>query len=911
MSPAQALHILSSNELDLRAEDDLMDLFQQLNFALDASVVDAVRWEYFSHHKLLALCHDPVLKTKLPLAYCSMVQHLVGPHPAKLVADRSLRGLNATLTWRIPDWSTRTERLDSLQVGQTMQCMGSKSKWFLEVHPKGKAKHNTTHLAIFFGKGPGEAADVILRRVEITLVPAKKAQPKVKVWQKMRFHTTGMGYTWADAVPLNRIGLFVADDSLTIIARVPIVHRCSRSSSRIYSQLQLTPTDAPESAPSEVQTVPGAETLDFATIPEMWARLSEKHGDQLAVVDPHHSPSCELTYRELSTEITTFAAGLKSMGLSPGDKVALFSENSARWLVADQGIMLNGAADAVRGASGSAEEMAYIIQHSESSAVVVQDSQTLERLLPVLAAPQNGNGHTNGNGNGSAGPTGLHKQVRFVVVLWGGVSDTCRGALGCPVQTYDNVMASGRQSVHSFRPAAVRRSDLATLVYTSGTTGNPKGVCLTHANLLYQTANFTYFIKPNPGERTLSLLPPWHIYERSCGYFLFSRATCAVYTNIRKFREDLTRYPPHFFVCVPLVLDTLQHKVKLTIKQGSAVKRAIAATLFAASTAFIRARRVLQGVALQFALQGRPLWAYVAAALTAAVLYPIHRLAGLLVYGKIRAALGIQRAVVSGGGSLAAHLDDFYEVLDLPVLNGWGLTETSPVLACRRDVPLKNVRGSVGQAILGTRLRVVDPETLRDLPDGSQGLLLAKGPGVMQGYYNDEMSTAKAFRAGDGWFDTGDLGWRAPAGVSGSNMAGSIVLSGRAKDTIVLSSGENIEPQPLEDLLVCSPYIKHIVLIGQDSRSLGALVVPDADAFEELKTLRGDLSQEDMEAVVRSEITKVSAGRPHHEKVASFVVLPEQLSAEDGTLTRSMKVRRPAIMEKYAAQVKQLQAKLR
>ena len=191
------------------------------------------------------------------------------------------------------------------------------------------------------------------------------------------------------------------------------------------------------------------------------------------------------------------------------------------------------------------------------------------------------------------------------------------------------------------------------------------------------------------------------------------------------------------------------------------------------------------------------------------------------------------------------------------------------MLACRRALPFQNVRGTVGLPIPGTEVRVVNPETLEPVPDGQQGLLLVKGPGVMRGYYNDQESTAKAMRAGPGWFDTGDLGWRAPSkrpplfhkdynlhgvtcqpylrggsglcagGMAGSRMAGHITLTGRSKDTIVLSNGENIEPQPIEDALCVSPYISHLVLVGQDKRMLGALVAPSMEAFDELEQIKG------------------------------------------------------------------------
>lgn len=279
------------------------------------------------------------------------------------------------------------------------------------------------------------------------------------------------------------------------------------------------------------------------------------------------------------------------------------------------------------------------------------------------------------------------------------------------------------------------------------------------------------------------------------------------------------------------------------------------------------------------------------------------------------AALGIRKTVVCGGGSLAPHLDDFFETIGLPVLNGYGLTETSPVLACRSALrPLGNVRGSVGRVIPGgTELRVVDPESMHDVPDGVQGLILAKGPGVTFGYYNNESATAAAFSSGDGWFDTGDLGWKAPKAVHGSTMEGCLVLTGRAKDTIVLSSGENVEPQPIEDALCCSPYIKFAALVGHGHRSLGALLVPDEDALKGLAAARGvkELSFEEVYDLMKEAVAAAGAGRIRWEHVTAFKVLERAFSIEDGTLTRTMKPRRQVISQVYANEVAELEKKLR
>ncbi|EFJ49638.1 hypothetical protein VOLCADRAFT_120723 [Volvox carteri f. nagariensis] len=642
-------------------------------------------------------------------------------------------------------------------------------------------------------------------------------------------------------------------------------------------------------------------------MPSRWSRNADQYGSLVAVRDPHQDGSPEMTFRHLYDTMQSFAAGFHELGVAKHDKVALFSENSSRWLVADGAIMACGAAGVVRGASAPAEELLYIAKHSGAVGLVVQDGAALGKLLAAGQAHER-----------AQEPNPL-RALRFVVLLWGEAEPAHVSSLTCPLLSYNDVLRRGEASLKagSFSPAEVSPDDLATLVYTSGTTGHPKGVMLTHGNLTYQVRNLSYFLAVQPGDRVLSLLPPWHIYERTCSYFVLSRGGQQVYTNIRRLRDDLTAFTPDHFVCVPLVLDTLHARVRQRLAAGPRHRAAIATALLAAGAAYHALPPADRGtsdglVATAAGLARR--WAQIlGAAVLAALLTPLHWLASKLVYGKIREALGIRKTVVSGGGSLAAHLDDFYEALGLPVLNGWGLTETSPVLACRRsDPPEQNIRGSVGVPTPGTQLRVVDPETLDPLPEGRQGLVLANGPGVMAGYFLDEEATARAFRAGDGWFDTGDLGWVAPTGVTGSRCAGHLVLTGRAKDTIVLSSGKNVEPQPIEDAVAASGLIKHVVLVGQDKRELGALVWPDEDALS--ATPENSLSPAELEDRLLDEVARLNSSRPdyhHFEHVAHITVVRTPLSVDDGTLTRTMKPRRPEIMKRHAATAEALLARLR
>ncbi|GAB4818412.1 hypothetical protein N2152v2_005458 [Parachlorella kessleri] len=627
-------------------------------------------------------------------------------------------------------------------------------------------------------------------------------------------------------------------------------------------------------------------------VPQIWDMLASLHGDNTAMVDPHANPPAEYTFREVDGMIRLFAAGLYALGISKGDKVSLFSENSSRWMIADQGIMLAGAAGAVRGVlSIPTEELKYIMTMSESKAVVVQDPSVLDRLLPVLDSPD-------GAGIGT------------VVSLWGQPSQQAKQALrGREVLSFDQVLEIGAAARDEFSPPAMTREDVATLCYTSGTTGHPKAAVLCHGNLLHQLEALD-FLGAHAGQKTVSYLPPWHMYGRTLEYYLHSRGVTQVYSNLRRLKDDLAQQRPNMFISVPLMLDNLHRTAMQRISRLPHNERRLAESLFAASKRYIEAARLVRGVDVRHGRKPPSDEELAKARTTATALAPVHMLAHRLVYRKIRRDLGIQDWVISGGGSLAAHLDDWFQIIGLQVMVGYGLTETSPVLTVRHKGLRKNVRGTIGPPVPGIEMRIVDPKTLQDLPDGEQGLMLARGPAVMRGYYKNDKATHAAFPFGDDWFDTGDLGCRVPHSVQGSNMGGNIVITGRAKDTIVLTNGENIEPQPLEDMVQVSPYIKFCVLFGQ--RALGALIVPDLEALEGSldKDDEGNVSRDHLRSVVHAEISRALAARPSRERITAFELVEEEFSVENGTLTRTMKPRRQVIQSKYRSEVERLISQL-
>ncbi|KAL9261449.1 putative acyl-activating enzyme 16, chloroplastic [Drosera capensis] len=457
---------------------------------------------------------------------------------------------------------------------------------------------------------------------------------------------------------------------------------------------------------------------------------------------------------------------------------------------------------------------------------------------------------------------------------------------------------------------AIDSDDIATLVYTSGTTGDPKGVMLTHRNLLHQVNNLWDLVPVVSGDRFLSLLPPWHAYERACEYFIFSRGAEQVYTTVRNIKEDLKKYQPHYLIAVPLIYETLYSGIQKQIAASSAARKIVALTLIKISLAYMEFKRIYEGKYLTRRPQQHPylvllldcLWARIAAL----VLWPIHVLAKKLLYSKILSVIGMSKAGISGGGSLPLHVDRLFEAIGVKLQNGYGLTETSPVVAARH--PSCNVLGSVGRPIRYTEIRVVDSETDEILPDGSKGVVKIRGPQVMRGYYKNHLATKRVLDE-YGWINTGDLGWFSPHHSAGrSRLCGGIlVLDGRAKDTIVLRTGENVEPAELEEAALRSNLIQQIVVIGQDQRRLGAIIVPNKEeALLEAKkyTDESELDKETLASLMQQELRTWTADCSF--QIGPILIVDEPFTVDNGLMTPTLKVRRDGVAARYADEIDKL-----
>ena len=610
-------------------------------------------------------------------------------------------------------------------------------------------------------------------------------------------------------------------------------------------------------------------------VDQIWEYLKFKCGDILAVSDLRGKNKEKFSYSELADLITKVSKSFKNYGLVKGDVVTVISENSPRWLIADQGLMRLGAINAVRGINSPSVELEYIIEHSNSVGLIVQSKETWLKLNQKEE---------------------LKKRLKFIINL----EDEEFESLISWSQFIKGVEKEDSQN-NVFEKDNLQINDIATILYTSGTTGKPKGVPLTHANFLHQIINLAYIADPDPGTSVLSVLPIWHSYERSAEYFFFS-CGCTQYYTIPKFlKDDITQIKPVVMATVPRLWEAIHDGFFQALKKMPSNKQRLLKFLIKNSSSVKKNLRKIKNLDInQISLIAKiPLLG------SCFVRFPLHKLATIFLWPSILRQLCGEKLKfpINGGGALPEHVDLFFESLGIDVLVGYGLTETSPVLTCRRrDL---NVRGSSGQPLKFTEIKIVNEDKTKILNFREIGKILVKGPQVMKGYLNNELAT-KDVLSKDGWFDTGDLGFLI--------QNGSLFITGRAKDTIVLSSGENIEPNPLETEILSSEFINQIQLVGQDKKCLTALVVPNIELVEN-KFLEKDLSKLNLNKNVCSffksqinNLLKNRLGSRYEEQILDCYFV-DAFTLENGLLTQTLKQKRKEIEKLYSSQIESMYEK--
>lgn len=598
-----------------------------------------------------------------------------------------------------------------------------------------------------------------------------------------------------------------------------------------------------------------------------------EYNDENAILDTHNG--VELTFSKASESINLLASAFQSKGVQKGDFVALFSENNGLHLVCHHAIMKAGACSVLRGTSSPNEELEYILNHSDAKGLVLPDYKSLERLADIINNNQN---------------------LLFIVILF--EKGNRPENINKPVHTVKEFMELGQN--REFTDPGLTLDDNSLMMYTSGTTGFPKGVLHTHRSILSQMLPIKKAIVLNRGDNSLQILPVWHAYEMTTQSAFFAYGLYLHFTTLQKLKEDMKKYEIKMMTSVPRIWEA----VRLGIYQNLKKKSELAYLLFdfAVKTSIsYKIHKMYSEKRITNKTTGYNILSNLYHKIIRSFIKPLHVYFSNTLYKKIKDTVGLNfNASISGGGALSLKDELFYDALGINLRSGYGITETAPVLSVRQAND-KNYLGSVGRPLFATEIKIVDTNEGFELGAFQKGLVMARGPQIMKGYYKDEEATKKVID-NEGWFNTGDLGWL--------TYDNNLILVGRMKETIVLSNGENIEPVPIEEACLQSNYIEQIILVGQDESSLGALVVPTQDALEKCGLAMKDMNKGSnlaiknpvLKELIKKEIDNYIKSKPNlkpFEKIQNFEVLNDGFNQENGLLSQTGKLKRNKIFDKY------------
>ncbi|MEM0967303.1 MAG: long-chain fatty acid--CoA ligase [Verrucomicrobiota bacterium] len=597
-----------------------------------------------------------------------------------------------------------------------------------------------------------------------------------------------------------------------------------------------------------------------------------------------------LTFQSLYERGRAIGEGLIALGVAAREPVGLFSDNRVEWILSDAGIQLSGAVNTPRGVDLTDTELVHIVNHSGMKTAFVENSRMARRCQELRSEMPD-----------------LQTLIQLDTN-----QDSPEG-----VRRLDEVEALGREHLENGsnqvdeRAVGVQRDDLFSLIYTSGTTGKPKGVMLTQANIMSQVDYVP--LQFSCTDRALSILPVWHIFERMLEIYTISHGACTYYTSARYFGEDLKQVEPTFMGSAPRLWESLHSRILSAVKKSHPIRRALFHIGVFLGVHYRDALFVLrdQDLRMQQVSSAHVILRKVWAVLKWVLVLPWYGFFNAAVLEAVRQkAGGSIKGTISGGGALSPEIDRFFNSIGIPVLEGYGLTETSPVLAVR--TPDRLVCGTVGPLVPETELRIVDLETSEvvypndsqsDAGRGLRGEIQVRGPQVMKGYYKDSETTGEVLSE-DGWFRTGDLGMM--------TFNDCLKILGRCKSTIVLSNGENVEPEHIELHLKLNPLIAECVVVGQDAKFLGALILPDLKACHDdgfsartlAELVRLPALRERITVEIRSAMSDPSEFK-RFEVVQDFRFLEKPL--EVGIeLTNLFKLKRHVIQERYAELIEEM-----
>ena len=622
------------------------------------------------------------------------------------------------------------------------------------------------------------------------------------------------------------------------------------------------------------------------TLNEMIQHSIEKFRDLPALKIREGDVFKPISYGRLGDIIRKLGTALIDIGIKKGDHIGLISDNRFEWMMCDLAILGTGACDVPRGSDTTPNELEYIIKHAEIKISFVEDRRQLQKIYAIAE--------------------NLPRIKTLIVIDPEGLVKEDFPLI--EIYTMDELIKRGESLIergdNRFEQAwrNVKSDDLATIIYTSGTTGQPKGVMLLHKNIMHNVLSAPYSIPVTSGDKFLSILPTWHSFERTIEYVLLHVGASNAYSKpaAQILMKDLELEKPNYIASVPRIWESIYNAVHYKISRDSIIKRAMFFFFVKSGVIHHKMRLLRKNLLPVFETKRitRRFFEVIFSSIIELLLKPITMIGDKLVYSKIREKTGGQlKAGISGGGALQRHVDDFFAGINLTILEGYGLTETSPIVAVRTFE--RPVLYTVGQLLRGVQVKIVD-DNGNEVPRGQKGIIMVKGDLVMKGYYKNEKATREVLSP-DGWLNTGDIGRL--------TVNGELQITGRAKDTIVLLGGENIEPLPIELALSQSRYIHEAMVVGQDKKTLGALIIPEYDNIVEYaeehgieyKSIEDLLKKQEIKNLIRSEIREFISpkyGFRTVEYISNFVLLPDPFEI-GRELTHTLKKRRNIIYEMY------------
>ena len=595
--------------------------------------------------------------------------------------------------------------------------------------------------------------------------------------------------------------------------------------------------------------------MNYKTISEMFVGTTERCSEKKLFYYKKDNDWIGLNGKDILITVEDISFGLRSLGIVPNSNIAIISNNSPKWAMCDYGIICSTMSTVTIYPTLISKQVEFILKNSNSSLIFVENQEQLNKVISVMD-----------NCN----------DLKYIVVL----DESCSNETDS-VMNFSTFLDKGKDYsqdcdiTFSEMVNSVKEDDILTIIYTSGTTGIPKGVVLTHKNLLSNVKGTLSVAEFTNNETFLSFLPLSHVLERMGGHYTpFSIGATIFYAeNMETIADNMIESSPTIVVCVPRVFEKIHAKFMQGIKDAPKIRQNLFNWALGVGRKYSKLSVSKQKIGFWLSFK--------------------HNIANKLIYSKVKARFGGKiKFFVSGGAPLSKHLAEFFAAVDITILEGYGLTETSPVLTVNSPTNLKF--GYVGKPLFNVEIKIAN-----------DGEILAKGPNIMTGYYRNEDATKEVFDE-DGWFHTGDIGI--------IDEDGFLKITDRKKSLIVTSGGKNIAPAPIELKVATSSFVEQIHIIGDKRNFLSALIVPNYEALttylkshnNDLKDPNALIDHPDVIELFTKEVDNAMADFSNYEKIKKFTLLTEPFSIEKGEMTPKMSIVKKVVEQNYSEQINKM-----